>query len=172
MKKLLALVLIVIMIIALAACSKSAPETSTEATTASTTAQKAEESTSGSAAQAFDKQEAVRNLHFGYESGANIKETTNGKMVENENYNTIVSFQENKSMEELAQSRGLSFTASVKINGTEWNQYGYKDEQVSTVLYMTEKEGGTYVVSFSHDVNLDINIDAEINAFMNAVTFE
>ncbi|MBE6817957.1 MAG: hypothetical protein E7517_02200 [Ruminococcaceae bacterium] len=173
MKKLLVIFLAAMLIVSLAACSNSKTgekETSAAATSAATSSQTTEESTANSAA--FDKQEAVKNLHFGYAGEANIKDTDNGKMVENKDYNTIVSFQEGKTMKELAESRGLTFAEAVKLNGTEWNKYTFKNEQVSTVLFMVEKDSGTYVVSFFHDVNADINLDADIDAFMNAVTFE
>jgi len=139
MKKLLVIFLAAMLIVSLAACSNSKTgekETSAAATSAATSSQTTEESTANSAA--FDKQEAVKNLHFGYAGEANIKDTDNGKMVENKDYNTIVSFQEGKTMKELAESRGLTFAEAVKLNGTEWNKYTFKNDNYSTKkLYLS-----------------------------------
>ena len=170
--------LIIIMLIAvlgmglfvLAGCGND--EKTNEEQTSSMNSQKNVNSVSSSTSSKLDAENSVNKLHFKYSSNANIKDTSNGKLIEYENYKIIVSHQKDKNSKELQESRGLSLINSTNINKIDWNKYDYNDEQVSTVIYMHERDNGTYVVSISHDAGLDINLDEEIEQFMDNVRFE
>ena len=120
----------------------------------------------------LDKEENVNNLHFKYSIDATIKDSTNGKIVENENYKIIVSHQKNKTIYELENARKFTLISTDNINKIEWKKYSYNDEQVTSIVYMYEKDEGTYVVTISHDSSLNVNLDEEIKVFMNNIKFE
>ena len=63
-------------------------------------------------------------------------------------------------------------TSTDKINKIEWKKFDYNDEQVSSIVYMYEKDNGTYVITIAHDAGLNINLENEIKEFMNNVRFE
>ena len=134
--------------------------------------QEKEESTASSISSDLDSEDSVNQLHFRYSSADTLKESENGKRVENENYTAIVSYQEDKTADELAGSRGLTLVDTVTINGIDWKNYSYQDEQVSTIIYMYEKDNGTYVATFVKDAGSNVNIDNVIEDYMNAITFE
>ena len=120
----------------------------------------------------LDKEEIVNKLHFNYSGSATIKDSTNGKRVENENYTIIVSHQEGKTVAELENARKFTLISTESINKIEWKKYSYNDEQVSSIVYMYEKDNGTYVVTITHDAGLNINLENEIKEFMNNIRFE
>ena len=138
----------------------------------STNSQENENNTSSGVSSKLDKNDFVNKLHFKYSSSANIKDSTNGKRIEYENYNIIVSHQKDKTIAELENSRKFLLISTDSINKIEWKKYSYNDEQVSSVVYMYEKDDGTYVVTISHDARLNINLGNEIKEFMNEIKFE
>lgn len=137
-----------------------------------TNSQENENSTSSGTSSKLDKNDFVNKLHFKYLSGANIKDSTNGKRIEYENYKIIVSHQKDKTIAELENAREFLLISTDSINKIEWKKYSYNDEQVSSVVYMYEKDDGTYVITITHDANSNINLDKEIEEFMNNVRFE
>ena len=130
-----------------------------------------ENGSESSTSSKLDKEEVVNNLHFKYSSEATLKDSTNGKRVEYENYTIIVSHQKDKTGKEIAESRNMNSLGSVDYNKTEWNKYEYKDQQVSTITFMCDKDGGCYLVTITHDVNKTIDLDKDIEEFMNNVKF-
>ena len=127
---------------------------------------------SSSTTAKLDKENSVNKLHFNYSSNATIKDSTNGKRIENENYTIIVSHQKDKTIAELENARKYTSVGIDSINKIEWKKYSYNDEQVSSIVYMYEKDNGTYVVTISHDARLNINLGNEIKEFMNEIKFE
>lgn len=128
-----------------------------------------DQSTTSNLSTKLDNDGTVNKLHFKYSSNANLKDSTNGKIIENENYKVIVSHQKEKTLEELEKSR--SYT-SINTDKTEWKKFSYKDEQVSSIVYMYERDNGTYVITFAQEAGSNINIDNEIEEFMNNIKFE
>ena len=120
----------------------------------------------------LDKENSVNKLHFNYSSNATIKDSTNGKRIENENYTIIVSHQKEKTIAELENARNYTSVSIDSINKIEWKKHSYNDEQVSSIVYMYEKDNGTYMVTISHDAKLNINLENEIKEFMNEIKFE
>ena len=128
-----------------------------------------DQSTTSNLSTKLDNDGTVNKLHFKYSSNANLKDSTNGKIIENENYKVIVSHQKEKTLEELEKSRNYS---SVNSDKTEWKKLSYKDELVSSIVYMYEKDNGTYVITFTQEAGSNKNIDNEIEEFMNNIKFE
>ena len=78
----------------------------------------------------------------------------------------------NKTIYELENARKFTLISTDNINKIEWKKYSYNDEQVTSIVYMYEKDEGTYVVTISHDSSLNVNLDEEIKVFMNNIKFE
>lgn len=171
-KKVLLSLLIIVTLFTITGCGSNNKENSKGEKISSTNSQENENNTSSGVSSKLDKNDFVNKLHFKYSSSANIKDSTNGKRIEYENYNIIVSHQKDKTIAELENSRKFLLISTDSINKIEWKKYSYNDEQVSSVVYMYEKDDGTYVVTISHDARLNINLGNEIKEFMNEIKFE
>lgn len=109
------------------------------------TADSAKQNEASTPSSSLDKEEVVNKLHFKYSSKANIKDSTNGKIVENEYYNIIVSHQKNKTVSELENARKFSSVGTESFNSVDWKKYSYSDSQVKSTVYMYEKDDGTHM---------------------------
>ena len=118
----------------------------------------------------YNQEGNIGNLYYKYPSNAETANITGGKRIKYDNYSIIISFKSNKKIDERAKEKGIKYNSNKRINKIKWQVYKYSGN-VSSIIYMNEKDKGTYYVTFAFDNQKDINQN-KIRDFMNHVYYK
>ena len=122
-------------------------------------------------ASKFDAKGNVDNLYFKYISTNKLGDTANGKMMQAGEYNIIVTHQKSTSKDDIAYEKKLISDKDQTINQVKWSLYHYSNDTVTSKIYMLERDGGVYTITFAKYTK-DFDMTDIINEFINEVEFK
>ena len=119
----------------------------------------------------FDAKANVDDLYFKYISKNELGNTANGKIMYGGEYNIIVTHQKDTTKDDVANNKKLVTEKDQKINKVKWSTYSYSTDTVTSKIYMHEKDGGVYTITFAKYVK-EFDMNVIIDEFMNEVEFK
>ena len=129
----------------------------------------------------FDKETTFNDFSYKNANGLELDESKMAVYLDYKNndiydgkyvFRIAMLYKENMSLDDVAdQYEGKSYE-SKRINEFNWITYESNNNNIDTIVYMTEKNNNLYIVNIGKYENCNIDINALAEVFMNGVTIK